>query len=75
MSGRDSLVGRRSRHRDDVSFPRHDGGFGVAEILDQVVQVAVLAEVLDAGHILWLALRRVREWEECACGCGLGGHV
>ena len=36
-----------------------------------MVHVAVLAEVLDAGHIVWLALRRIREGEE---RLGFGGH-
>ena len=61
-----------ARCGDDVSFSRHASVIRVAEVLDEVVQVSVLTEMLNAGHIVWLALRRVREWEE---RLRFGGHV
>ena len=61
--------------RADVMLAGDQGGAWVSEVLDQVVDAAAQGEVVEARHVLWLALRRVREWEECVCGRGLGGHV
>ena len=65
----------RPRFPGDVPFAGHQGGLGVAKVLDQVVDAAAEGEVVEAGHILWLALRRV--WELCRAlrFGGLGGHV
>ena len=46
---------------DDVPRSSDYGGFGVAEALGQVVDAAVLGQVVEAGHVLWLPLRRVRD--------------
>ena len=51
--------------------------FGVGEVLHQVVGAAVPGQVVEAGHVLWLTLRRVREWEAggvfSVCRLGIPG--
>ena len=39
------------------------------------MQVSVFAKLLNAGHIVWLVLRRVRQWVHCGQLCLLGGHA
>ena len=46
-----------------VPLASDDGGFGVAEVLDQVVDTAAEGEVVEASHVLWLPLRRIRKFE------------
>ncbi len=70
---RDEQVGKHpvrrggTRFPGDVSLAGDYGGFGVAEVLDQVV-AAVLGQGVEASHVLWLALRRVRKGE-ARLGC------
>ena len=52
--------GGGSHFPDDVPLSGDDGGVGVAQVLDEVVDAAAQGEVVEAGHVLWLALRRVR---------------
>ena len=54
---------RSARLQGDVPFAGHQGGLGVAKVLHQVVGAAVQGQVVKAGHVLWLAFRRVWEYE------------
>ena len=68
----DALACRSVRLGDGVPPSGHDGGVRIAEVLGEVVQVSVLAEVLNAGHVVWLSFRRVRLLQE---GLRSYGHI
>ena len=72
ISGYMRWPGRGARLGEDEPFSGYDGGVRVASLLAGVVQVPVLAEVLDSGHIIWLPLRWIRQWQE---RLGFGGPV
>ena len=57
------LRSRGSRLTGDVPLAGDDSSLGVAQVLDEVVGAAAQGQVVEAGHILWLALRRVGEYE------------
>ena len=74
------LRSRGLRLPGNVSLAGDDGGFGVAHVLDQMVEAAAQGRVVEAGHVLRVLLRRVRQYESWFAfrlGClGMsGGHV
>ena len=71
---------RSSWSPGEVPLAGHQGGFGAAQVLGQVVGAAADGEVVEAGHALRLALRGVREHEAfpaflIGCLWMWGGHV
>ena len=49
--------------------------FGVAEVLNQVVDAAAQGEMVEARHVFWLALGRVGELYRALRLGALSGHV
>ena len=75
-----AFTGDESRTRHDVAFAGDQGGFGVAQVLRQVVHLAGFMQVLYGGHIVGVAPWDVGKTEGSGRGIlqvdgACGGHA
>lgn len=67
----DPFPRRRAGFSGQVELARDDGGFGAVQVVRELVDVAVLGEVVEAGRVVRLSL-----WQARAGSGGVGGsHV